>query len=153
MSIFASRTTQTIPIPWDGPHTVTIRRLAGRHLERARQAEQVNSMKAVERLGGEQFRRALNDAGGGDPAAVAALVAERRADPLFGLDRYTVLAHGIVSWTYDEPLDAVATVDDEGQPQRRIPALDDLDDDAADLIARAIVALSPRRDQAAQKNG
>jgi hypothetical protein len=35
MSIFASQTTETIPIPFDAPHTVTIQKLAGRDVDAA----------------------------------------------------------------------------------------------------------------------
>ncbi len=152
-SPFASYTQQTIAIPWDDPHTVTIRRLAGRHEQKARDVAQAASVAALKRLGGAAFQRELTQAGGGDPAKVAALVAQRQADPLNGFDRYTVLAKGIVAWTYDEPLTPVEVLEDDGTKAWRIPAIDDLDDVAADWLARAIVALLPARDEAAQKNG
>lgn len=144
MSIFASRTQQTVPIPFDEPHTVTIRKLAGRHLQAAREASQAAAVAAVARMGGAAFQRELQAAGGNDPAAVVALVAAQQADPLNGLDRYVVLAKGIVAWTY---------VDEAGAPLPvSAAAIDDLDEQAADFLARAIVALSPTADEASRKN-
>lgn len=157
MSIFASRTQQTIPIPFDlkpdgTPHEVTIQKLAGRHIQKARDLDQLASIDTLKRMGGPKFQQELSDAGGSDPAVVAALVAKQQADPLHGYDRYTVLAAGIKSWTYEESLTPVEETNDDGTKTMRIPAIDDLDDYAADFLARAILALSPKHDEASQKN-
>lgn len=150
MSIFASRTQQVLPLPFDEPHTVTIQKLAGRMLEKARQVNQQASVDALRRMGGATFQRELGAVG--DPAVVAAAVAKRQADPLHTYDRYVVLAKGITAWTYDEALTPVEVVDEDGTKTLRIAAIDDLDEEAADFIARAIMALTrPARDEAEKK--
>lgn len=126
MSIFASRVTKTIPIPFDPPHTVTIQRLAGRHLERAKTESLFASADYLKRMGGASFQQELSSLG--NPAEVAAAVEKARADPLQKYDRLTVLEKGIKAWTYDDP------------PSRA--ALEDLTEEASDLIARAILRLT-----------
>jgi hypothetical protein len=144
MSIFASRTQQTITLPFDDertltgePHTVTIQKLAGRQLEKAKEASLATSIEGLKRLGGPAFQQELGALG--DPAQTAALVAAAQADPLNGYDRYVVLQRGIVAWTYEVPLTPAA--------------IEDLSDEALEFLARAILALTlPARDGAAQKN-
>ena len=130
MSIFASRTEKTIPIPFDPPHEVTIRKLAGRHLERAKQEGQIKSVDWIRKLGGAEFSRELSALG--DPAERAAALekrkAEVRADPLQKFDRTVVLEKGIVRWTYPEPV----------TPE----ALEDLEEEAGEWLAREILALT-----------
>lgn len=135
MSIFASRTQQTIALPFDAPHTVTIRRLTGRELDRA-QSEHLKSMIAGRSARGWSgaFQRII--AGLGTPAdATQAL-----ADPLAGFDRFAIVRAGLVAWSYPESLkpltpsqiaDGVTT-----------DAIDDLDDDAVEFLARAILQLT-----------
>lgn len=142
MSIFASRTRQTIALPFDDPHTVTIQKLAGRQLEKAKEANQFASVESLKRMGGPAFQKELGALG--DPAAVADLVAKQLANPLNGYDRYVVLQKGIVGWT---------CVDEAGAAIRVTPdAIDDLSEEAADFLARAILALTlPARDAAGKK--
>lgn len=134
MSIFASRTQQTIALPFDEPHTVTIRRLTGREVERA-QSEHLKSM-----VGG----RSARGWSGAFQRIIAGLAApadaERAlADPLSGYDRFAIVRSGLVAWSYPDPLKpdplkpAVAgTVD----------AIEDLDDDAVEFIAREILRIT-----------
>lgn len=137
MSIFASRSLKVVPIPWDDPHTVTIQKLPGRHLGKAQQEKQIAAQAFVTRMGGDAFRQQL--AGLGDPADVADRVARAQADPLNSYDRGAVLQKGIKAWTYDEPV----------TPE----TIDDLSEDAADYLARAILDLTlPARDEAGRKN-
>lgn len=144
MSIFASRTREVVALPFDSPHTVTVQKLSGRHLEKAREASQFASVESLKRLGGPGFQRELAAAGGDDPAAVAALVAKQQANPLNGYDRYVVLQKGIIAWT---------CVDDAGAAIAVTPeAIDDLSEEAADFLARAIFELTlPARDAAGKK--
>jgi hypothetical protein len=138
MSIFASRTQQTLSIPFDAPHTVTIQKLSGRHLQQAIEANQMASVEALKRMGGAEFQREL--AALGDSAATAALIAKRQADPLATYDRTIMLQHGIKAWTYEEPI----------TPE----TIDDLSEEAAEFMAMAILALTlPARDEGATKNG
>jgi len=125
-SIFASRTTRTIPIPFDPPHEVTIQKLAGRHLEKAKQESQLAASEFLKRMGGAGFQREMGNLG--DPAKVAAMVERAQADPLLRYDRLTVLEKGIKGWTYEEALSR--------------ETLEDLSEEAADFLARAILALT-----------
>lgn len=126
MSIFASRTQKTIDLPFDPPHTVTIRRLAGRHLEKAEREHLVATIDHLKALGGVAFQRELESLG--DETARNELIAKRQQDPLSSVDIYVVLRHGIVSWTYDEPVS--------------VESIEDLDDEAATFLAREIMRLS-----------
>lgn len=157
MSIFASRTQQVLEMTLDkerqadgSPHTVTIQRIAGRHLQAASDADTWNTVAALKKLGGPAFQRELEALG--DPAKVAEKIAEQSADPLNGLDRYVVLAKGIKAWTYPESLTPVEVTQDDGTKTMRILAIDDLDEPAADFLARAIATLSGRTGEA-RKNG
>jgi hypothetical protein len=137
MSIFASRTQQTIAIPFDVPHTVTVQKLSGLQLEAAYAARLTASTETLKRMGGAAFRDDL--AALGDSTAVAALVAQAQADPLTHYDRTTVLEKGIVGWSYD------------GAPTRAL--IEDLSQEAATFLARAILALTlPPQDEASRKN-
>jgi len=127
MSIFASRSQQTIDVPFDPPHTVTIQKLAGRHVEQARQEQMVASMAYVKRVGGiAEFRKEVATVGDAD--AVARQVAAVQRDPARQYARSVVLEKGITAWSYDEPLtpDTIA----------------DLDDQAADWLFHAILDLT-----------
>jgi hypothetical protein len=136
MSIFASRTQRVVEIPFDAPHTVTIQKLAGRQVEKAREANQFASADRLKGMGGAAFQRELGQLG--DPVATAALVAKAQADPLNTYDRATVLQKGIKAWTYEEAV----------TPE----TIDDLSDEAADFLARAILELTlPARDEASKK--
>jgi hypothetical protein len=124
MSIFASRTQRTIEIPFDPPHTVTIQKLAGRHLEKARQEQQFASFDFVKRIGGmAAFRQELGAVTNADRQVEAA-----KSDPFQRFARSVILEKGVVSWSYDEPVSA--------------ERLDDLDDSAADWLARQILDLT-----------
>lgn len=137
MSIFASRTQRTIAIPFDEPHTVTIQKLSGRQLEKAKEASQSAAVESLKRMGGAAFQRELAELG--DAKATAERVAAAQADPLTSYDRLILLQRGIVAWTYPETI----------TPE----AVEDLSEEAADFLARAIVDLTlPGRDEASRKN-
>lgn len=127
MSIFASRIQQTIDVPFDPPHTVTIQKLAGRHVEQARREQQFESVAFVKRIGGvAEFRRELATVGDADQ--VAQRVAAVQRDPARLYARSVVLEKGIKAWTYDDP----PTPD----------TIADLDDRAADWLFHAILDLT-----------
>jgi hypothetical protein len=126
MGIFASYVTRIVPLPFDEPHTVTIQKLSGKALAAARLARQADWMAFVQAHGGAAFVRELAAATAGreDVDAVTA----GGEDPLRKYDRATVLAKGVKAWTYEEP----PTTD----------RLDDLDEQAADFVFRAILDLT-----------
>ena len=121
MSIFASYVTRTVPLPFDEPHTVTIQKLSGKALQAARQASIAASMQLVQAMGGAVIGRELAEV---PPEAVAAA----QADPMRQYDRPTVLAKGVKAWTYSEAVTPAT--------------LDDLDEQAADFVCRAILDLT-----------
>jgi hypothetical protein len=148
MSIFASRTQQTIDLPFDVPHTVTIQKLAGRHLEQAKQANQAAAVESLRRMGGATFQRELNAIG--PSVVIADAVAKVQANPLSGYDRYVLLEKGIKAWTYVDDAGAVIPV--------TAAAIEDLDDEAIDFLARAVLQLTKPAlfavdAEADQKNG
>lgn len=134
-----------LEVPGDAPHTVSVQRLNGRALERARQAAQFESVRVLKRMGGAAFQRELAATGERNPAAVATqiAIAKRRVDPLTWYDRYVVLYKGIKAWTYPETLTVVDEVNDDGEKERRIPTIDDMfDDDQVNFLAREILKLT-----------
>jgi len=126
MSIFASQTTSDpIPIPFDPPHTVTVRKLTGRELERAQQAHMIGIVSGSARTWAARFSAMAKT---GDPKAMELL-----NDPLLGYDREAVIRSGLVAWSYSQPIAAVP-------PSEKTPdAIADLDDEAMDFIAREIM--------------
>lgn len=139
MSIFASRTQATIQIPFDEPHTVTIQKLSGRHLELAKEVHQSAALDTLKRIDLAGLQRELSAIG--DSTAVAERVAKAQAaDPLTTYDRLVVLQKGIVAWDYAEAV----------TPE----AIDDLSEEAAAFLARAILDLTlPAPGEAGRKNG
>lgn len=123
MSIFASHTRQTIPLPQDPSQTITIRKLTGREVERA-QGEHLRGLISESRGArgwAEAFKRQL----GKGVVPLQQLV----TDPLNGYDRQTIITSGLLGWSFTDPPFTPA-------------AVADLDDDAAEFIARAILQLS-----------
>jgi hypothetical protein len=132
MSIFASQTSVTIPIPFDDPHTVTIRKLTGRELERA-QAEHMRSMVGGRSVRGWSgaFQRILN--GLATPADAQQVL----ADPLGGYDRTTIVRAGLISWSYPQAIAPLTP--SEAVDRSRTDAVEDLDDEALEFLATEIL--------------
>lgn len=152
---FASRITKTLELPFDPGQTITIRKLPGRHLEAAGRERVFARMDAMRRMGGPQFQKELQaaiaaeereaEAAGQAPAPVVT-PDPAPADPLLDYDKYALLAHGVVAWSYPEPV----------KPE----LIDDLESDAAEWIAREILRLTKptlfqtaEEAEAAVKNG
>jgi hypothetical protein len=149
MSMFASRVTKTIPIPFEEGQTVTLQKLNGRHLEQAAQRRAIAAQQFVRDLGGAEFRRQLAEATAeAQPAAAAppaegeeaaparelTAVEKAQADPLNGYDIRTLLYRGIKAWSLPESLKADSTGD--------IAALEDLDEEAREWFAREVLRLT-----------
>jgi hypothetical protein len=142
MSIFASETTETLALPFDAPHAVTIQKLTGADLEKA-QAEHLNATIAGRSPRGWAglFQNALASG-----TATVADVAKAQRDPLAGYDRTTLVRCGVKAWTYARDLDA--------------KAVSDIDDEALEFLALAVMKLTKpglfqtaEEVEAAQKNG
>lgn len=144
-SPFASKTqSNPIPLPFDPPHTVVVRKLTGRELEAAQDAHRGSIASGSSRSWAATFRRML-EKGASDPDVMKAI-----ADPLTGYDRYALVRSGLVSWSYPESVKPVAArpaVEAKGgRPAspavEASDAVEDLDDDAVDFIATEVLRLT-----------
>jgi len=150
MSIFASRSQKTIPIPHDPPHTVTIQKLAGRHLYKADQENDFAAQAYVQKMGGAEFRQQLTEAlKDKDPGAEIKKV---QLDPVNAFDKYVVLKAGLKGWDYTEDDGTSIPVTDE--------AIEDLEPESVEYIAREILRytkpslfMTVEEAKAEQKNG
>ncbi len=146
-----ARRTETTRRPSDGA-VVTIRQLSWLQLRAARQLSQQESARNLVAMGGAEFARAFaemramtpavavqTDAGATSPAPTAetpapAGVAPVAADALDGHDLFTVLLGGLPD--YDKA------------------RIEDLDEDDAVFLGRAILGLTPKpRTEDEEKNG
>jgi hypothetical protein len=134
---FASHTTKVLELPFDPPQTVTIRRLPGRHLEAAGRERVFARMDAIRRMGGPRWQKDLQSAIAQEEQEAAASTvapepvveaAPAPADPLLDYDKQVLVAHGVVAWSYPDPV----------TPER----IADLDADAVDWIAREVLRLT-----------
>ena len=123
MSMFASRTTDTIPIPFEPGQTITLRKLTGGETDAAQEAHLRSTIAGRWSPHGwaQTFQQQLAKG-----TATAADVVKVLADPLTGYDRLTLATAGIVAWSLPDP--AVS-------PE----AIADLGDDELDWVAREIL--------------
>jgi hypothetical protein len=120
--MFASKTTKAVEV---GQNSVIVRKLSATQLERATDARQVKVQEGMVRMGAELIRTFTSD-----PEAKAKAAANPNAR-YEAYDRATVLGLGILLWSGP---------DVAGKPTAE--TIDDLDEEAADLIHRAIIDLS-----------
>lgn len=122
-SPFASLTvSERIPLPCDEGQWIQVRKLTGRESDQAQDAHRSAFASGRINAYAATFRRALEH-GATDPQVMQAL-----NDPLTGYDRFVVATAGLVAWSYDRATDA--------------EAINDLDDEAVDFIARAVLKLT-----------
>jgi hypothetical protein len=124
---FASRSqSDPIPVPADPPHTITIRTLTGREIDEAQEVHLKATIAGRWSAHGwaAHFQRQLTKG-----IATAADAAQAIADPLNGYDRHTLCGAGLVAWSYPDPVLS---------PE----AIEDLDDDTLEFVARAILRRS-----------
>jgi hypothetical protein len=125
---------------------VTIRKLAGRHLERARNAFMADLFHGVQERGGAAVQKDLQLLFAPDKDSAASAMQEQveklKSDPLNGLDPYVVAQGGIVAWTYPESLAVELVADEKGNQVPRVRAIDDLDEDAVQWFATEIMRLT-----------
>jgi hypothetical protein len=128
MSIFASRKTKTVEIPFDPPHTVTITALAGRHLAKA-QALYFNELVAgVTERGGAKVQKDIEQLFTRSPKETAEAIAKVQADPMNGFDKATLVRYGVTGWSYETKVSQ--------------EALDDLTDEATDFLSEQVLRLT-----------
>jgi hypothetical protein len=158
-SIFANRITKTLPVPGMDGQTITIRKLAPRHLEAAATEAQRKAI-AASRAMADQFSgfdvAVLRDLRTLDTSKEAeadtaddgerAADAPAAANPLAGFDAVTLIEKGVTEWSFTEPLGR--------------EAFEEIDADTRDWLATEILRLSrPSLFQSAdeveqaQKNG
>lgn len=119
-SPFASLTTSDpIPLPFDEGQWIKVRKLTGREHEEAQNAHRLGFSTNPNKWAG--FLRATAV----DPTSTD--VQRVVADPMTGYDRYVIAKAGLVAWSYD---------------LAPAQAIDDLDDDAIEFIAREVLKLS-----------
>jgi hypothetical protein len=129
MSIFASHTTDTFPIPFDAPHTVTIQKLAGRDVDDAQLAHMTGVVSGRGRNWATRFLELARRGQATDADARKVL-----DDPLSGYDRITLVARGVKAWTYTNA---------DGTPTPiTLQAVEDLVDEALEFFARAVLKLT-----------
>jgi hypothetical protein len=144
-SPFASKVVVTLPVPFDPPHEVTIRKLAGRHLERARNVFLTGLFQDVQARGGAAVQKEMQQLfvkDAPDQQEIAEKVKKVEADPLNGFDKYVIAQAGLVAWTYPESLKLEQVVDVDGSIAMRCPAIDDLDEDTVEWIATEVMRLT-----------
>ncbi len=136
-SPFASRRVATIPIPFDPPHTVTITGLSGRHWEKAELAAQRKFMESIDERGGAEAQKKVMDLydrkGKDEPKPEPD--SKKPANPLAGLDLYTLCRFGITAWSYDESL---TPEKDEATGELRIKAIDDFGPEELEWFATQV---------------
>lgn len=121
MSVFTSMVTDVLEVPQAPGQSVTIRKLAPKHLDAARRAAQDRALAEMKHLQsmemGDFLDRVLSEAKA--PSVV---------DPLAAYDRVALMVAGVTAWTFDAPVDR--------------DHVEDLDEDTQDWLARAILRLS-----------
>lgn len=141
MSVFTSRVTVSIPVPTDPEQTVTIQKLAPRHLDAAQKKSQADSLAHLREMGGPAFLKELSGLGDAEKKG-----AGDTRDPLLAFDHLTLIVKGVKGWSYDAPL----------TPE----SFEDLDEDTQTALAREVLKLSrpklfqtPAEAETDQKNG
>lgn len=134
--MFASWTQQTVAVPFDPPHTVTIRKLTGHEHDAAAEAHRTSLAGSNPRLWPATFRRAL-EKGASDPAVLQAI-----ADPLTGYDRFAIVRAGLLAWSYPMPVKRTETTATDSKVVTVVDAINDLDDEGVDFIATEILRLT-----------
>jgi hypothetical protein len=146
VSIFAGEThSDPIPIPFDPPHTVTVRKLTGRECDAAREAHATGLSAGGARQWATKFRRILEGS-----ISDKAQIEEAIADPLTGYDRFVLAASGLGAWSYDVPLlaiiDAAAKLTAEQREAAhyavRKAVVDRLSDEGVDFIATEVLRVT-----------
>ena len=127
MSVFTSLVTEICTVPGDPGQTITIRKLAPKHLEAAAKAAQRRARAEMAELQrSEALMAQLAELLAHQAQAPA--VAQALADPLHTHDALTVIEHGVIAWSYER--------------ERTREAFEDLDEDTQTWLARAVLRLA-----------
>lgn len=110
-----------IPLPFDEGQWVRVRKLTGKQYE---QAQAVH--RAGVAVGNDKWATVFRHAA--EHGVTSAALREALNDPLTGFDRHELVRLGLAAWSYERPIDDAAVAD--------------LDDDAVDFLARAVLKLA-----------
>lgn len=147
-SLLSIRPTFTFPIPFAPQHEITVQKLAGRHVERAREEAQIKWQKQVERKGGVQKQKELLKAFKDDEPPVdspAKDKPEENLDPLAGMDQYTLCRFGVKAITSDDSLQEEEVIDEDGNTLMRIKLFYEASEDELKWYATQVMrATNPR---------
>lgn len=125
--MFASKITDTVPLPSDPSVAVTVRKLSWLQRQDAQRESQKRSRQDIRDVGGiEEFKKLLSAVQSDEAEAPAAAPAE--PDLLATHDLLTVLVCGVKSWSVAEPVNK--------------DTLSDLDSEDAEFLARRILKMS-----------
>jgi hypothetical protein len=102
-----------------------VRKLTGRESDAAQESHRSQVAAGNVKAWAATFRKIL------EKGATNADVLKALADPLTGYDRFVVARAGLVSWSYPESMSAKLKAGEE-----------DLDDEAVDFIATAVLRLT-----------
>lgn len=115
-SIFTNRVVVELPVPHDEGQSITIRKLAPRHLEAAAKESQRQSINDVKEAGGAklvgEITREFKD-----PDKAKDLADAVKRDPLMTFDRVTLISKAVTAWSYEQALtlDVFEELDEETQ--------------------------------------
>lgn len=131
-SIFTHRVTQELEVPDTDPvQRITIRKLAGRHLETAAVEAQRKSLDNVRHMGGPAMVKEFLAMREPKPASTPETVEAVAADPMSGYDPISLAQQAVVSWTFEEPLTPTA--------------IEEMDDDTLGWLSAAVLKLAKPR--------
>lgn len=123
VSPFTSKSTYMLSVPSSPGDTITIRKLAPKHLAKAQQASQAAAVEAIKALGGANAIKEIRGLSEKEADVAVAI-----SDPLASYDRTSLMVSGVIDWSFDEPLTPTS--------------LEDLDEETADWLAREILRLT-----------
>lgn len=143
-----TKITRILEVPHEPGETITIRHLSARQLEEAREAR-VNAAIDRMRHQGAELVKVFHDAGREQLEKAAGVKSEdvdaALEDPLNDYDRFTLLMHAVVDWTYEQKVPK--------NPFDRKELIGELDEVTVDWLAREVLAFSiPDRSEGATKN-
>lgn len=148
MSVFTSRVTKSIEIPQDPGQSVTIRKLAPKHLRAAREARQAADFEetkrqiAITQALGDEILKAVTETKSAREESGAA----RTVDPLVAYDVTALCVSAIKAWSYADVKPTPETIADLDEPTQEFIAREALKLSKPDLFQTS------DEQEAAQKN-
>lgn len=122
---------EQIPMPNDPASWIKVRKLTGKQYEKAQDVHRAKFAVSSDRWAGFFRATATNP----DSEDVQRIL----SDPMTGHDRYALAKEGLVEWSFERAIDDAA--------------IDELDDDAIDFIAREVLKLAKPGLFAEKKSG